>query len=293
MDEAEAIKDKYPDLITLGTIGQSVEGRELLSVRLGKGEKEILLCGSHHAREYHSSAYLMKMVETYADCYQQGIPFGKYDVKALLDNVTLVIVPMVNPDGVNLVNLGLKAVGDQEAVEAMFMVFPSYREWKANINGVDLNRQYPAYWDEKYDDVGVPASENYKGPAAASEPEVQAMMEFTENSDFLLAASFHTKGDVIYWADQGTVDVIPGAKALAQGLGKLTGYDLMPVSEKPSVYGAGYENWFRMRFHRVGLCIELTPYNNTEMPHPDKDFDKLVWKNAKYIGLFLANEAIK
>ena len=293
MAETAKLQEKYPEWVSLASAGLSVEGRDLLLVKLGTGNKKIFLCGAHHAREYISSSYLMKMIETYADYAAKDEKYGDYDVKALLEKVTIYIVPMVNPGGVNLVNNGLKAVNNQEAVEAMAMQRNSYREWKANIDGVDLNRQYPAYWEEKYDDVGVPASENYKGAASATEPEVQAMISLTEANDFILSASFHTKGNLIYWADRGTVDLIPGVKDIAKRLGSLTGYDLMPVSEKPSVYGAGYENWFRLEFKRPSFCIELTPSDNTDMPHNDKDFDSLVWKNAKYIGLLLADEAIK
>ena len=291
-DESLKLAELYPDIISLGSIGNSVEGRDLLLVKLGKGDKKIVLCGSHHAREYISSSYLMKMVEEYSRAYSKGGYFGKYNVREILDQVCIYVVPMVNPDGVNLVNKGLAAVNDQQAVEAMVMLRPSYREWKANINGVDLNRQYPAQWKEKYDEVGKPASESFKGTAAATEPEIQAMMTLSNENDFILAASFHTKGNVIYWADRATVNLIPGAKDMAKRLASLTKYQRMPVSEDPAIYGAGYENWFRLAFLRPAFCIELTPYNNTDVPHDDKKFDSLVWNNAKYIGLFLAEEAL-
>jgi len=293
MDEAKKLRDAYPEWIELASAGTSVEGRDLLVIRLGKGDRKILLCGAHHAREYISSSYLMKMVEVYADKADKDEPFGDFRPRELLSRVTIVVVPMVNPDGVNLVNNGLQAVSDQEAVAAMVMVNPSYRHWKANINGVDLNRQYPALWEEKYDDVGQPASENYKGTASATEPEVQAMMALARSEDFVLSASFHAKGEVIYWADRGTVNTISGARDIARRMGRAAGYALMPVSEEPSVYAAGFENWFRLEFKRPSFCIELTPYNNTEEPHDDKKFDSLVWNKAKTLGLILADEALK
>lgn len=292
MDEILKLAELYPDIISHDSIGNSVEGRDILLIKLGKGDKKIILCGSHHAREYISSAYLMKMTEEYARAYSNSKNFGKYNVREILDQICIYIVPMVNPDGVNLVNKGIDAVSNQEAVEAMVMLRPSYREWKANINGVDLNRQYPARWEEKYDEVGKPASESFKGTAAATEPEIQAMMKVSNENDFILAASFHTKGNVIYWADRGTVDLIPGVKDMAKRLASLTKYQRMPVSENPAIYGAGYENWFRLAFLRPAFCIELTPYNNTDKPHDDKKFDSLVWNNAKYIGLFLAEEVL-
>lgn len=293
LKESAVLSETYPDIISLDTIGSSVEGRDLLLIKLGRGDKKILFCGAHHAREYITSSYLMKMVEEYARSYTDSKKFGNFDTRDILDKVTIYVVPMVNPDGVNLVNNGLGSVVNKDEVQAMALVKKTYREWKANINGVDLNRQYPAHWEEKYDDVGRPASENYKGVAAATEPEVQAMMNLSESHEFILACSFHTKGNSIFWADEGTVGQIPGAESIAKGLAYLTKYDMLPVSKKPSVYGAGYENWFRLKFKRPAFCIELTPWNNTDIPHDDRKFDSLVWKNAKYIGLYLAQEALK
>lgn len=295
-EDALKLCNRYPDIIQLDTIGHSVEGRDLSLIKLGRGEKKIILCGSHHAREYITSAYLMKKTEQYAKIYseQKGQNnYGNYNVKNLLKQITMYIIPMVNPDGVNLVINGIDSVTDKKAVEAMTMVKTIHKEWKANINGVDLNRQYPAQWEMKYDEIGRPASESFKGEASATEPEVRAMMELSWENDFIIAASFHTKGNMIFWADRATVDLIPEAKKIACRLSRLTKYKLMPVSERPEVYAAGYENWFRREFRRPAFCIELTPYNDSDIPHDNKMFDTLVWDNAKYIGLLLAHEALK
>ena len=101
MEEAQKLREAYPQLITLSSAGMSVEGRDLLVISLGKGDRKILLCGAHHAREYITSSFLMKMVETYAEKGFQRQLLGGYDPGELLNRVTLVVVPMVNPDGVN------------------------------------------------------------------------------------------------------------------------------------------------------------------------------------------------
>lgn len=296
IEDSLKLRDRYPEILSLDLIGYSVEGRDLTLIKLGKGEKKIILCASHHAREYITSSYLMKLTEQYAKIYSSQYDqnnYGDYNVKNLLDQITVYIVPMVNPDGVNLVINGIDSVSNQESVAAMAMIKKTYKEWKANINGVDLNRQYPAQWAKKYDEIGKPASESFKGESYATEPEVKAMMELSRDNDFILSASFHTKGNVIFWADSATVYLIPGAKEITNRLSKLTKYKMMPISEKPEVYGAGYENWFRLEFLRPSFCIELTPSNNTDIPHDNKKFDTLVWNKAKYIGLFLADEALK
>jgi hypothetical protein len=118
------------------------------------------------------------------------------------------------------------------------------------------------------------------------------MMALSRQHEFLLAASFHSKGEVIYWADSGTYKEIPSAEKIADSISKLTEYKKMPVSQDPAIYGAGYENWFRLEFKRPVFCIELTPFNNTDIPHADEKFDSLVWNKGKYMGLLLMQEAI-
>lgn len=292
ISDAETLSENYSDIISTESIGQSVEGRELLLIKLGKGEKKIVLAGAHHAREYISSAYLLKTIDEYARCYANGKPYGDYDIKALLDQVTVYIVPMVNPDGVNLVQNGVETAENPEKVKSMRMMKDGYNEWKANINGVDLNRQYPCHWDEKESNTDVPSSEMYKGKAPATEPEVQAMMALCNENSFALAASFHTKGEVIYWADSGTQDSIAAGAAIAQTMADITGYDLMPVSEDPAVYAAGFENWFRQDFSRPAFCVELTPTGNGSAPHDDADFETLVWSKAKYLVADLIDQAL-
>jgi hypothetical protein len=292
LSDAQTLASTYPDLISAESTGHSVEGRELLLIKLGKGEKKIVLAGAHHAREYISSTYLMEIIDEYARCYETGGSFGDYNIKSLLNEATVYIVPMVNPDGVNLVQNGVEAAKDPEKVKSMRMLKDSYAEWKANINGVDLNRQYPCHWDEKESNTDVPSSEMYKGTAPATEPEVLAMMALCSANDFLLGASFHTKGEVIYWADSGTEGSIAAGSSIAQTMADVTGYELMPVSEDPAVYGAGFENWFRQDFSRPGFCVELTPTGNGSAPHDDADFESLIWDKAKYLVAELVSQTL-
>ncbi|MDD5016515.1 MAG: M14 family zinc carboxypeptidase [Eubacteriales bacterium] len=290
--DAARLEDMYDDYIDVSSIGNSVEGRDITLIKMGIGEKKLLLVGSHHAREYISSSYLMNMIDKYMYAFATGAMFDGYDIESLLNKVTVYVVPMLNPDGVNLVINGKDSVSDVEAVSNMVMLQETYAEWKANINGVDLNRQYPCYWEIKASSTFVPSSEMYKGEDSATEPEVVAMMRLCQNNDFLLAASFHAKGEIIYWADSGTAGLIDDAQMIAQDLSLSTGYDIMPPSEDPAVYGAGFENWFRLAFEKPGFCIELTPSDGTSLPHDDAEFDSLVWEKANDIGVILMQDAL-
>lgn len=287
--DVQALEEMYPQLIEVSSIGQSVEERELTLIRMGTGKTKLLLVGAHHAREYISTTFLMNMI----DKYMYAAATDGADIKKLLSEVTVYIVPMLNPDGVNLVINGRQSAKDEEAVACMTMLKDTYAEWKANINGVDLNRQYPCHWEEKACTVFGPSSEMYKGETNATEPEVKAMISLCEANDFVLAASFHTKGEVIFWADSGTFDLVDGADQIASALSASTGYEMLPPSQDPAAYGAGFENWFRQAFEKPGFCIELTPVDGTSVPHDDADFDALVWDKAKDIGKILMESALQ
>lgn len=290
--DAQQLAELYPDIVETSSIGQSVEGRDLTLIKLGKGEKKLLLLGAHHAREYITATFLMETADEYARACATGSEIGGYDIAALLDKVTVYFVPMVNPDGVNLVQNGVESAVNPDKVKGMRMLKDTYAEWKANINGVDLNRQYPCHWDEKASNTDVPSSEMYKGTAPATEPEVQAVMSLCKSTKFELAASFHTKGEVIYWADSGTKNAIPAGASIAETLADVTGYELMPVSEDPAVYGAGFENWFRQDFEKPGFCVELTPTGNGSAPHDDAEFGDLIWKRCQGICAALMAQAV-
>ncbi len=290
--DAKMLAAIYPQYLQISSIGSSVEGRDLTLIMMGSGERKLLLVGAHHAREYISSTYLMNTIDKYVYAAASGEDFGGYDIADLLTKVSVYIVPMINPDGVNLVINGVDSVVDLEAVMSMLMVKSDYAEWKANINGVDLNRQYPCFWEEKASDINEPGSELFKGYSSASEPEVIAMMALCESNEFAIAVSFHTKGEIIYWADSGSVGNIPSAQRVADAVAEVSGYKKVSPSKEPSVYGAGFENWFRQEYSRGGLLVELTSSDGTSTPHEDADFDDIVWEDAKYIVAVLMQQAL-
>ncbi|WP_051983554.1 M14 family metallopeptidase [Pseudobacteroides cellulosolvens] len=290
LNDSVKLSQSHPDIITVDSIGRSVEGRDLLLIKLGKGNRKIFLNGSHHAREYISTSLLMKMIDEYSKAYSNNENFEGYDVINLLNEFTIYFVPMVNPDGVNLVLNGINSVKNPQKLRNIQMVNKNSRGWKSNINGVDLNRNYPAVWEKINNGFLRPSSERFKGYSRGSEPETQAIMNLCRNNDFELAMAYHAKGEVIYWADSGTCNIIPKASEIADRLSKITGYKKLPVSQNPSIYGGGFENWFRIEFKRPAFCIELSPYNG-DLPHPDSQFDKLVWNKAKSTGLFFLHEA--
>lgn len=286
INDIELLKTQYKFLKT-GLLGKTYFGRDIPYIKLGNGSEKLIICASVHAREYITSSYVMELTEVYAFNYAENLLFGKYNVKGLLDIVSLWIVPMVNPDGVTIVNEPHKAnIKELSKLTGRNMTGGDFLlKWKANGLGVDLNNNFDCAWQAMNKDAKSPSYMGYKGISPDSEYETKALEGLCRAKKFNAALSFHAKGEVIYWADDLSKNYIHYAEKLTDDICELTGYSKMPCTKDINSYGGGFENWFRKEFRAPALCIELTPDNKNEKPHDSSLFDKIVWDKAKYIPL--------
>lgn len=279
----------YPGLVSLSTIGKSVDGRDLYAIKVGKGSTEILIHGSHHAREHMTTNIIMEMIDQYTYGYAKNTKIDGYNVKDILDKTTIWFVPMVNPDGVTLVQKGHKSSKDPNFVLKVNGGSTNFSSWKANIRGVDLNRNYPAGWNYIVSDPGKPATQNYKGPKPLSEPETKALHDFTLKHNFKTAVSYHSSGSIIYWNFKQTGSRLERDRKIGQMISNKTGYSLVPVKSNPS--GGGYTDWFIDSLKKPGFTPELAPYVGPR-PVPLSLFDS-EWNKNKAVGIMLADEAYR
>jgi len=95
----EGLRGRYP-FLGMSTIGNSVLGRPLWQLTIGRGRTRVGYNAAHHANEWITTPVLMKFLEQYA----MGVAFGggAFDFRRLFERYTLDIVPMVNPDGLVL-----------------------------------------------------------------------------------------------------------------------------------------------------------------------------------------------
>lgn len=211
----------------------------------------------------------MKFLGELSEAYSTGGELGGENVSRLCAETTLWGVPMVNPDGVELAQNG----ADKS--------HPLYREllswnggltdftgWKANVRGIDLNDQFPAFWEEecKRRGVGGPAPRDYPGPYPLSEPEAAAIAAFTDRLNFHTVVALHTQGREIYWNYREFEP--PEAEALARRLANASGY--APV--KLSGSDAGFKDWFIHRYRRPGFTVEA---GYGENPLPMSGFESI------------------
>ncbi|WP_456273207.1 M14 family zinc carboxypeptidase [Bacillus sp. AK031] len=277
----------YPDFTELTTIGKSVDGRDIYAMKLGKGSKEVLVDASTHAREHMTTNIVMTMLDNYAYSYATNQLFQGMNVKRILDETSIWFVPMVNPDGVTLVQKGHTSAKNPQEVLRINNLSTNFTSWKANIKGVDINRQFPADWDNITNNTGRPSNKNYKGVAPLTEPEAQAVANFILSYDFKAFASYHSSGEILYW-HFNQVKNYARDYALARKLSNITGYPLVSPDYGPGGSGAS-QDWFIRQVGKPGFTIEISPHV-VEREVPLYYFDR-IWNQNKTIGLVVADEA--
>ncbi|MBQ1372187.1 MAG: LysM peptidoglycan-binding domain-containing protein, partial [Oscillospiraceae bacterium] len=272
----EGLAARYP-FLTVRPIGESAYGRKIQQISVGIGPRRVLYNGAHHANEWITTPLLMKFLENYARAISENGRIFGFSAQRLYQRVTLHLVPMVNPDGVDLVTGGIRA-GEPGWAEARALAnsypdIPFPQGWKANLRGVDLNLNYPARWEQARENkfaLGYdrPGPRDYVGPAPLSEPESEAMVRLTELVKPSLTLSYHSQGEVIYWK---FLQIEPaGARALGERFAAVSGYRLEDV---PFASGfAGYKDWFILTRDQPGYTIEV---GNGENPLPLSQFGEI------------------
>lgn len=258
----------YPNRFSYRSFGKSVLGRDLYVATLGNPDapKQILVSAGIHGREYMTPLLVMKQIEFCLAYYESGI-CSDLSFEELFDNVCFSIVPMTNPDGIMLAQGGLGTVSDQSVKDAIAAIHYSdfsegltkettvngfLKSWKANANGVDLNRNFDMLWED-YAGIDRPSHKNYKGPCAESEPETKAMVALTQSlSNIQAVLCIHSQGEVLYWnCGQGTQlknETLQFTKMVAG----LTGYYIVPERNND----ASFSDWCALNNETIAITVE-------------------------------------
>lgn len=226
--------------------GKSAEGRELFAFFTGRHEKpEGISQYAIHGREYVTALLALEHLK-------RGVPRGG-----------VWILPLVNPDGALLSEIGLSSVSERRRKFLLSLNGGSFdfSQWKANAEGVDLNVNFDARWGTGIQNVRSPAPENYIGKAPFSAPESRALKQFTEEISPDFTVSFHTKGEEIYWKFHQPPLRASRDKRLAKLLSAATGY---PLREAKGSAG-GYKDWC---IEKRGIPAFTIEAGRGEFPHP-------------------------
>ncbi len=274
--ELDRLKTEY-DFITVSSIGKSLVGRELPLVSIGKGYKKVLYVGSHHGMEWITSLLLLKYIEEYCSAIKRGGRLFGIDCEGLFEMRTVNIVPMLNPDGIELHTSG----GDAQnpLTERLNRACGGdYSKWQANGRGVDLNHNYNAGFDEYKrleTEMGITgeAPTRFSGQYPESEPETAAMCSLIRATAPSLLFALHTQGGEIYYDFNSSIP--PRGEAIARRMANITGYRLAKPEHAASF--GGLKDWFISEFNLPAYTIEC---GRGENPLPISDCEMI------YRGIF-------
>lgn len=169
----------------------TIEGNPIYYVKISDNanvdetEPELLYTALHHAREAESLSQLIYFMWYLLENYSTDPT-----IQSLVDNTEMYFVPCLNPDGYMFNQMtdpnggGMWRKNRRDNMDGEF--------------GVDLNRNYDYFWG--FDDNGsspVTADETYRGTAPFSEPETQAISNFSASRDFKFALNYHTYGNLL------------------------------------------------------------------------------------------------
>jgi len=190
----DSLAQAYPALAHIDTLGRTYQGIYIRAIKISdnagvdENEPEVFIMGCHHARELMSVEVPMRLAKYLLANYGTDPR-----VTNLVNTREIWIAPMINVDGHVWVELNHSG--------------SSVTWWRKNRRGngdgsigVDLNRNYSYKWG--YDNIGsspTPASDVYRGSAAFSEPETQAVRNFCALHHFALCISYHSYGDLILY----------------------------------------------------------------------------------------------
>ena len=270
----------YPFLRTQ-LLTETAFGRKIRTLVIGKGKRKVIYSAAHHANEWITATVLLKFVEEFAQAIRSGGEIFGVDARKLSDDVTVYLVPMVDPDGVDLVTGAISAgEGQYETARRLAENYPDIPfpdGWKANLLGVDLNLQYPAGWlqarEIKFSQGYTrPGPRDFVGRAPLDQRESRALAGYTTYIDPDLVLAYHAQGKEIYW--QFDDIEVPGAQELGQRLAAVSGYTLTEPVRNSSF--AGYKDWFIKAFRKPGFTIEVGEGVN---PLPLDQFDEIYRDN--------------
>ena len=273
--DIQKLQEVYP-FIKIDTIGKTLLEKPIQKIRLGKGTKKVQFNASFHANEWITSSILMALLNHFLLSLTNVKPIRGLESMPLYKSVDLSIVPMVNPDGVDLVINGPTAEIKEQVIN-INGGSTDFSGWKANIRGVDLNDQFPAKWEkERERGEKVPSPRDYPGTAPLTEPESIAMENLARDNQYNRMLAFHTQGEELYWGFEGLEP--PESRVLAAEFARVSGYKAIQYVDSY----AGYKDWFIQEFRKPGFTIELGRGIN---PLPLSQFDEIF---EEALGIFLA-----
>lgn len=292
------LKEHYPELCDYTKIGKTIDNRYIYDFIIGNknADKQLVFIGAIHAREYITSLLLMENAEYLLNsCYTRSRHGVLY--KDILSEYAIHIIPMANPDGVTISELGPKAINNETIQKNLYTIYKNdtirkytdyseeryFQRWKANARGVDLNRNFDAKWDI-IETLKGKSGLNYKGEKPESEREVRYILNFIRSlSNPQTVVSYHATGSMIYWDYGQEGSLRERSVKQIELVSELTGYKALDYSEK----SAGGLSDYIAAHPELDIVPETIEVGVSEAPVSMEEYDNIYSEN-KFIMISLA-----
>ncbi len=276
-EDIEILQKVFHGMVKAESVGETPDGRRVYHLSIGKkgAGRHILINASIHGREYAASWLVMRQAAQFLKDWEKD--------ETMADDVMIHLVPMVNPDGVSISQMGLEGCRRPEtrclvreimARECRGQEREYLRRWKANGQGIDLNRNFDAMWEAYEDGVGEPSADHYKGIFPGCAPEAAALIALTDSWPMERTISYHAQGSVIYWNFGQKGELRKKTQEFAGIISRITGYGL--DGDYSLLDPAGYKDWAIMKKGIPSLTIEI---GRETAPVPQEQFERIWQEN--------------
>ncbi len=261
--------------VKLTTCGKSLLGKEIYSFVIGEGKKNVVYVGGTHGLEWLTSLLLLKFTENLAEAYENNSTLSGFGIKAVLEQTKLIVVPELNPDGIEIAINGACACGEYKK-QNVEICKGDFSSWSANARGVDINHNFNADWyslreKEIAEGIDNPAPTRYGGSFPESEPETAAITRICRTLPVDMLITFHSQGEEIFY-EYGK-NTPEKSLYIAKMFSALTDYTL--VKNEGLYSSGGLKDWFIEEFGRSAFTIEVGKGKN---PLPLEDFENIYEK---------------
>lgn len=187
--ELNNILDSYKGIVSVVDSVSSYDGRKIMALKFGKGEVKGIISASVHGREYINTEVLIRTVEFYAEMYMNSEVYNGKDIVQIFNNSSIIIIPLVNPDGYVIATEGYSEIRNKKLRELCCNKNIDYNLWKENARGVDINRNFLAKsWKAKF-----------LNDKPFSEVETRFLKSIFDKYSGLIYLDIHSRGENIYY----------------------------------------------------------------------------------------------
>lgn len=264
----DTMRRNFP-FLSASVIGRSHVGRAIFALKIGHGAERVLLAGGFHGSEWLTESLLLRFTAEICACLRRHQSMAGVQIRSLLKNREIVIVPCVNPDGTEIFLYGPSAA--KAYADFVTAVWDERTCWNANALGVDINHNFDAGWDilhalEQKEGITGASPRRCGGLYPESEPETKALCNLCRRKTPKHILAFHSQGEEIFW-EYGDKRP-PRSETLLQIFASSSGYK--PVAQEGLYAHGGFKDWFIKEYNRPGFTVEIGKGQN---PLPAEDFD--------------------